>query len=38
VEAHVFPQAEHGFALRALDGTHGQWPALAARWLAARLG
>jgi acetyl esterase/lipase len=38
VEAHVFPQAEHGFALRALDGTHGQWPALAARWLTARLG
>jgi acetyl esterase/lipase len=38
VEAHVFPQAEHGFALRALDGTHGQWPLLAARWMAARLG
>lgn len=38
VEAHVFPQAEHGFALRALDGTHGQWPTLAARWLQARLG
>lgn len=37
VEAHVFPQAEHGFALRALAGTHGQWPALAARWLDARL-
>ena len=37
VEAHVFPQAEHGFALRALDGTHGQWPVLAARWLQDRL-
>ncbi|RZL34946.1 MAG: pectin acetylesterase, partial [Rubrivivax sp.] len=37
VEAHVFPQAEHGFALRGLAGTHGQWPALAARWMAARL-
>lgn len=38
VEAHVFAQAEHGFALRGLAGTHGQWPALAARWLSARLG
>ena len=38
VEAHVFPQAAHGFALRALDGTHDQWPALAARWLHSRLG
>lgn len=38
VEAHVFPQAEHGFALRALDGTHGQWPALAVRWLSRQLG
>ncbi len=38
VEAHVFPQAEHGFALRALGGTHGQWPALAARWMDEKLG
>ena len=38
VEAHVFPQAEHGFSLRALDGTHDQWPVLVARWLNARLG
>ncbi|NCT84155.1 MAG: prolyl oligopeptidase family serine peptidase [Comamonadaceae bacterium] len=38
VEAHVFPQAEHGFALRGLAGTQDQWPALAARWMAARLG
>lgn len=38
VEAHVFPQAEHGFALRALGGTHGQWPVLAARWMDEKLG
>lgn len=37
VEAHVFPQAEHGFALRGLAGTHAQWPALAARWMDAKL-
>jgi acetyl esterase/lipase len=37
VEAHVFPQAPHGFALRELAGTHDQWPALAARWIDARL-
>lgn len=37
VEAHVFPHAEHGFALRALAGTHGQWPALAGRWMTAVL-
>jgi acetyl esterase/lipase len=37
VEAHVFPQAEHGFALRGLDGTQDQWPGLAARWMSARL-
>lgn len=38
VDAHVFAQAEHGFALRALAGTQAQWPALAARWMDARLG
>jgi acetyl esterase/lipase len=38
VEAHVFPQAEHGFALRGLDGTQDQWPTLAARWMATQLG
>ena len=38
VEAHVFPQAEHGFALRGLDGTQDQWPVLAARWIQTRLG
>ncbi|MFG6487608.1 alpha/beta hydrolase [Roseateles sp. BYS78W] len=37
VEAHVFPQAEHGFALRGLDGTQDQWPTLAARWMTQRL-
>ena len=37
VEAHVFPHAPHGFALRELDGTHAQWPALAARWMAGLL-
>jgi dienelactone hydrolase len=38
VEAHVFPQAEHGFALRGLGATHAQWPALAARWMSEKLG
>ena len=33
VEAHIFPQAPHGFALRETTGTHSQWPLLAARWL-----
>jgi len=37
VEAHVFPQAEHGFALRGLAGTQDQWPALAARWMTEKL-
>jgi acetyl esterase/lipase len=37
VEAHVFPQAQHGFALRGLNGTQDQWPALAARWMEERL-
>jgi len=37
VEAHIFPQAPHGFALRDLHGTHDQWPALAARWIDERL-
>jgi acetyl esterase/lipase len=38
VEAHVFPQAEHGFALRGVGGTQDQWPALAARWITEKLG
>ncbi len=37
LEAHVFPDAPHGFALRELAGTHAQWPQLAARWIEARL-
>jgi acetyl esterase/lipase len=37
VEAHLFPDAQHGFALRELQGTHDQWPSLAARWIDARL-
>lgn len=32
-EAHFYGQAEHGFALRGLDGTHELWPDLAARWI-----
>lgn len=32
-EAHIFPQAPHGFALRELEGTHQQWPQLALRWM-----
>ncbi len=33
VEAHIFPQAPHGFALRDRAGTHDQWPVLASRWI-----
>lgn len=33
VEAHIFPQAPHGYALRDRAGTHAHWPALAERWL-----
>jgi len=32
VEAHIYPQAPHGFALRDSDGTHDQWSRQAARW------
>lgn len=38
VDAHIFPQAPHGFALRELDGTHDQWPAMAQRWIDKVLG
>lgn len=38
VDAHLFAQAGHGFALRGLDGTQRQWPALAAGWIEERLG
>lgn len=37
VDAHVFADAPHGFALRALDGAQGQWPGLAANWVRERL-
>ncbi|MFT4091288.1 MAG: prolyl oligopeptidase family serine peptidase [Asticcacaulis sp.] len=33
VEAHIFPDAPHGFALRELDGTHASWPHLAESWI-----
>ncbi|WAC47540.1 prolyl oligopeptidase family serine peptidase [Asticcacaulis sp. SL142] len=33
VEAHIFDQAPHGFALRETTGTHANWPELAARWI-----
>ena len=33
VDAHIFGSAPHGFALRALDGTHGYWPVLAQDWI-----
>lgn len=33
VEAHVFPDAPHGFALRDQQGTHRHWPPLAAAWI-----
>jgi acetyl esterase/lipase len=38
VEAHVFPQAPHGFALHERAGSHDQWTALAARWINEKLG
>jgi acetyl esterase/lipase len=38
LDAHVFNDAPHGFALRELDrGTQRLWPALAADWIAAQL-
>lgn len=33
VEAHIYSQAPHGFALRDLDGTHDQWTNSATRWI-----
>jgi dienelactone hydrolase len=33
VEAHIFPQAPHGYALRDKTGSHAHWPEMAARWL-----
>ena len=37
LDAHVFGQAPHGFALRDLDGTQADWPGLAERWLGRKL-
>ena len=36
LDAHIFGQAPHGFALREKDGTHAAWPELARQWLAAK--
>lgn len=33
VDAHIFSDAPHGFALRDTHGTHAAWPDLAADWL-----
>lgn len=33
VEAHIYPDAPHGFALRDKQGTHDQWQLLAERWI-----
>jgi alpha-beta hydrolase superfamily lysophospholipase len=33
LEAHFYPDAPHGFALRETDGTHAGWPKLAAAWI-----
>lgn len=33
VEAHIYPQAPHGFALRDTNGTHDQWTQAAQRWI-----
>ncbi len=33
VEAHIYPQAPHGFALREKNGTHDQWTKAAMRWI-----
>jgi dienelactone hydrolase len=38
LDAHIFGQAPHGFALDNLDGTHAGWPELAADWIARKLG
>ena len=33
VEAHIYPQAPHGFALRDKNGSHDQWSQTAERWI-----
>jgi acetyl esterase/lipase len=37
LDAHIFGQAPHGFALRERDGSHANWPELAATWLDIKL-
>ncbi len=37
LDAHVFGQAPHGFALREMEGTQVAWPRLAAEWLERKL-
>jgi hypothetical protein len=37
LDAHIFGQAPHGFALRERDGSHANWPELAATWLNIKL-
>ncbi|TPW31100.1 pectin acetylesterase [Martelella alba] len=37
VDAHVFGEAPHGFALRALDGTQAAWPVLALDWMKRKI-
>ncbi len=33
IEAHIYPSAPHGFALRDVDGPHHMWPILAQTWI-----
>ncbi|MBW8734643.1 MAG: prolyl oligopeptidase family serine peptidase [Asticcacaulis sp.] len=37
LDAHIFGQAPHGFALRDTSGTHRDWPSLAEAWLNEKL-
>lgn len=37
LDAHIFGQAPHGFALRDKSGTHAAWPNLAADWMKTKL-
>ncbi|HEY1092029.1 MAG TPA: alpha/beta hydrolase [Burkholderiaceae bacterium] len=38
LDAHVFNDAPHGFALRDLEGAQRHWPGLALDWMERRLG
>jgi len=37
LDAHIFGQAPHGFALRERSGTQGLWPELAVDWMKRKL-